>query len=263
MGGKAAALPDPKPIGAGVARPALLNEVVQRVVAPSYARKEPRAVNTPIPTTPNGKWKRPEWLRGERGAVTTLIGDLTQAGKVERSRENPSNIRDVYTGAWVSIIGVSIDHMVDWEQFAEQHDVNDHQELEESYHEMDNLQVSGSRVNSGMVRTDPIEWMASPAHEEMMNQTLNPQGHIRLQGFIDEYSQVNDMSIQSIEESRRQEFFSHLASIQNPRDGARLDEPINAMRLMMAFSHARHIAGVNPPEPVGMSGEDDATAMEP
>lgn len=239
------------------------NEVVQRVVAPSFARKRVRAPGTAIPTNASGNWNRPDWLRGESDAVQTLIDDLIAAGKVRRSPENPANIFDVYTGTWVSIIGVSIDHIVDWAQFARRHGVVDYQQLEQTYHEMDNLLVSGSRVNSGMVQTDPLEYMAGPAHERMLSRTGNPRGHERLGVLMEDLIRVDpDMTIQSIQEDRRQEFLTHLGIIQNPRDGATMTEPIDPLRLLMAFRDARHIAGAEAFLPMDRNAEDDAEAMD-
>lgn len=234
------------------------NEVVQRVIAPSFAAKARRANGTAIPTTATGEWKRPKWLRGDDQAVQTIITNLITAGKAEVSPHNPSHIFDRYTGTWVSIIGVSIDHIVDWKSFAESKGAADYQALEDTYHEMDNLVVTGSRINSSSLQTDPLEWMAGRSHENFMNLTGNQRGQQRLDGFMQELIGVDpDMQITSIPEARRGQFLSHLGTIQNPRQGATMTEPMNAFSLMMAYQGARHIAGVRDHnETTGMQEEE-------
>lgn len=223
-----------------------LNGILQRVVAPSYAAKAPRAPGTPIPTTGNGSWIRPAWLRGESGAVRKLINDLITAGKVTRSPQNSAYIKDYLTGTWVPMTGVNIDHIEDWASFAESKEVADLQQLEMTYHEMDNLQVTASRTNSSNSTTDVLEWMAGEKHEKYMADMGNLQGQERLSGFFQEVVDNNPfMTIQDVPETQRAQFLSYLATIQNPRTGMNMSEGMNGVDLIMAYAHARAIARVD------------------
>ncbi|MDQ3110194.1 MAG: hypothetical protein M3R17_09890 [Bacteroidota bacterium] len=219
------------------------NAVLQRVVAPSYANKKKRVdKKTEIP------WKRPKWLRGEEDGMQTVLEDLINAGKVARSKENKSYLLDGLTGTWVPMTGVNIDHIVDWSQFAKnQGVVDDLQELEEAYHEMDNLHITAARTNSSNSKTDILEWMVSPSHKKYMDQMENSGGQERIMSFLSE-EVVNSnpfFELSDISESKRGKFIEHLGVIQNPREGMNMDQPMDGLKLLMAYSNARSMSGVD------------------
>lgn len=232
------------------------DEVVQCVIAPSYTAKAKRPANTPIPLDDSGEWKRPKWLRGEEDGVSTMINNLIAAGKVIQNPENPSYIRDNLTGTWVPLTSVNIDHIVDWKAYAQSRGVTDLQGLEETYHEMDNLQVTASRTNSSNSTSDVLHWMAGDKHEKYMGMMQNPHGQKRLDSFFGNVVDTNpEMTMQDIPEGRRFELMSHLGTIQNPRTSIAQSSPANGLDLLMAFAKARAITGVDMSQVYGMPEE--------
>ena len=160
-------------------------------------------------------------------------------------------------------LGVNIDHIIDWKAFAEQRGVTDLQELEEAYHEMNNLQVTASRTNSSNLKTDVLEWMAGPSHEEYMSMMQNQRGQARISSFFGEVADNNPfMTMDDIPEDRRQQLIGHLGTIQNPRSGMTMQERMNGPDLLMAFAHARAMARVDMSDIYGVQPMDESMEEE-
>lgn len=129
--------------------------LIQRTPAVAYAALNKRMPGMAIPLKA-GKWKRPKWLRGHAQGAATMRAEVL-------ARTNPALLIDgqpFYRCPICNIVshsnGMSVEHAIDWTVYCA--GSADLQELEERYHDLDNLYAAHGNCNSTKGTKDLFDW---------------------------------------------------------------------------------------------------------
>lgn len=131
---------------------------IRRAPVPTFTGLAPRAHGAPIPVYAH----RPPWLRGGHGEAGTVRAEVAAT---VRSVMLPAPMfgdpaepgyQCQLCGRWAVLEAMSVDHITDWREFCAP--ATDHQEFEERYHEVSNLQLVHNNCNSSKNASDLFDW---------------------------------------------------------------------------------------------------------
>ena len=141
----------------GMAPPGSL---LQRAPVAAYQVLAKWPPGTMIPKEDDGvTWKRPAWLRGANGAAMTVRMEALAAKTPYLVYDDQKFFRCHRCTKLGDANGMSVDHLTDWRQACAA--ANDRQELEELYHEVNNLEAVHTNCNASKGQKDLFEWWKS------------------------------------------------------------------------------------------------------
>ena len=131
---------------------------------------------------------RPPWLRGQANSAATVRIDVSAH---RRSMNVPSPIfgeppvvayQCVLCGRWSPIEQLSVDHVIDWQEYCDDAiQANDRQLFEQRYHDLDNLHLVHNNCNASKNARELFSWWLA---RQPADPRFNPGAVARIQGAL-------------------------------------------------------------------------------
>ena len=148
---------------------------VQLAPGPAYMALAPRPAGIAIPVDANGRWVRPDWLRGQAHSAMTIRNEVAATRRPDMVAAGLNFYKCGLCGQLATLNGLSVDHSGDWRDWCASRGAHDLQSLEQAYHDMTNLRLVHNNCNASKGTKDIFDWWKSnsaPVYVQAANLAL-------------------------------------------------------------------------------------------